>query len=696
MNNNVNEKLRYNIITVFIYVVGIILLLQLFNLQIIHGAEYREQSNNRLTRESKLEAARGSILDNSGNELATTSMGFSLELYKTKMDNAALNSTILQIINVLETNGDKYVDSFPIKINPFEFDFSSEEKLAKWKKDNKFDENISPEEAFYKFKEKYEIENENIEEVRKILAIRYEITQKGYSSIRAITLCSNLSRQSVLVFNERNADFLGVNVVVEPVRNYPSGTLAAHIIGNIGQIDEDEYATRKETYDADDIIGKTGIEYACEEYLKGVDGTKQIDMSVDGTVNEEYITEEATKGCDVVLTIDANLQKVTEEALVQTIDKIRNGGFAQRYDANAGAAVVMNVKTGEILAMASYPTYNPQDFVGGISSDKWAEYRDNPYRPLRNKAAQDAYEPGSVFKMVTAIAALESGVTNTTEKIYDSGIYTKYSDSGHSPRCWYYNEYHRGHGSLNISQAIQKSCNVFFYTVGDRMGIDTLEKYARYFGLGSKTGVEIPDEASGLVASRNTASGEPWYPGNITSASIGQGENQCSPLQIAQYISMLTNGGKPVETTIIKSIIRPDGTEVPREEYEQKINEKLGITERQIEDLPINQENLNAVLSGMKSVAMQGGTAYNIFRTFNIEIGGKTGSAEAGKNVNAWFAGFAPYENPEIAVVVFIENGGHGNYSGEAVRNIMNQYFGMNINQVHENMTAIPYTELFR
>lgn len=693
MRNNANIRLRYNLITVLIYVIGIILLLQLFNLQIIHGAEYREQSNNRLTRESKLEAARGSILDNSGNEIAGTSMGFSLELYKTKIDNNTLNTTILKTIEVLENNGDRYVDSFPISINPFQFNFSSEEKLAKWKKDNKLDENITPEEAFYKFKEKYKIDNANIEEIRKIISIRYEITQKGYSSIKAITLCSNLSRQSVLVFNERSSEFLGINVVVEPVRNYSSETLAAHIIGNIGQIDEDEYKKRKDIYDADDIIGKTGIEYACEEYLKGENGIKQIDMSVDGTVNEEYITKEATKGSDVVLTIDANLQKVTEEALIENIEKIRNGGFSQRYDANSGAAVVMNVKTGDILAMASYPTYNPQDFVGGISNDKWAEYRDNPYKPLRDKAIQDAYAPGSIFKMITAIAGLESGVTNTREKINDIGVYPKYTN----PKCWYYTSYHRGHGPLNVVEAIQKSCNFYFYTIGDRMGIDTLEKYARYFGLGNKTGIELPNETAGHVASRNTASGGPWYGGMITSSSIGQGDNEFSPLQMAKYISMLTNGGNSIQPTIIKSIIKADGTEVPKSEYSQKINEKLGITEPEIEQLEIHQENIDAVLEGMRSVAMDaGGTAYNVFRTFEIEVGGKTGSAEAGKKVNAWFAGFAPFDDPEIAVVVFVENGGHGNYSGEAVRNIMAQYFGMNTRQVQENMTAIPYTELFR
>lgn len=686
--------MRYNLVTVLIYATGIILLLQLFNLQIIHGSEYREQSNNRLTRESTLEASRGSILDNSGTELAGNSMGFSLELYKTKIDNDVLNNTILKIIQVLEANGDQYVDSFPININPYAFTLTDEEKIEKWKLDNKIDQNATPEECFNKMKEKYKIKNENPEEARKIMAIRYQITQKGYSSTKAITISTNMSRASALVFNERSSEFLGVNVVVEPVRNYTFGSLAAHIIGNIGRIGDEELKTRKDTYSANDIIGKTGIEYVFEEYLKGENGTKQLDMSVDGTVNEEYITKEAIKGADVVLTVDANLQKITEEVLVNTINKIREGGFGKVYDTNAGAAVVMNVKTGDILSMASYPTYNPQDFVGGISNDKWSEYNNNPNNPLRNKAAQDAYSPGSVFKMITAIAGLETGVVSKTERIYDSGIYDKYT----KPHCWIYDTSHRGHGSINVSQAIEKSCNVFFYTIGDRMGIDALEKYARYFGLGNKTGIELPSETSGIVASRNRGN---WYGGMITSASIGQGDNQFSPLQIAKYISMLTNGGNRIDPTIVKTVIKADGSEVLKEEYETKVKEILGLKEEETEQMQINQENLDVILEGMKSVTDDsGGTGYSIFKNFNIEVGGKTGSAEVKKNgqelVNAWFAGFAPFDDPEIAVVVFIENGGHGYYAGEAVRDIMAQYFGMNTNQVQEDMSAQIYTESFR
>lgn len=692
--------------TTIIYIVGIVLLLQLFNLQIAHGTEYREKSNTRLTRESILEAARGSILDSNGNKLAYDTLGFKLELYKSKADNDSLNNTILKIIQVLEQNGDSYKDSFPIDINPFRFNLATEEKIAKWKENNKIEAEATPEECFYIMKEKYKINNDNVEEVRRILAIRYEITTKGYSNTKAITISENISLQSTLILDERSSEFPGVNVVVQPVRNYPSSNLASHVIGNINRVGEEDIKGKEDIYEVDDIIGRTGIEYVFEEYLKGTNGTKQIDMTVDGTVTEEYITKEAVKGADIVLTIDGNLQKVTEETLRNTIDKIRNGGFSQQYNANAGAAVVMNVKTGEVLAMASYPDFNPQDFVGGISVDKWNEYNNNTYNPLRNKAEQDSYSPGSIFKMITAIAGLQTGGVSLTEKINDTGMYNKYQTNG--PKCWYYTSYHRGHGWLNVSGAIQHSCNYFFYEVGDRIGIDNIEKYARYFGLGEKTGIELSSETAGIIASKSAKQqyvkngDKTWYPGDTLSASIGQSYNQFSPLQIAKYISMLCNGGKQLDVTIVKSVLKSDGTEVPREEVNTFVKQKLGLTEDNEEELEINPEYLDAILEGMRSVTGDsGGTAYNMFKDFGIEVGGKTGSAEAGKEngkdkVNAWFVGFAPFDDPQIAVVVFIENGGHGNYCGETARTIIEQYFGMNTNGVQEDMTAIPYTETNR
>ncbi len=695
-----NLNLRFNILTVLTYCIGIVLIIQLFNLQIVHGAEYREESNTRLTRETTLEAARGEILDRTGTALVTNSTKFSLELYKTKIDDNELNNSILNIVNLLEKYQVKYVDSFPISINPFEYTIS-DETLANWKEDNNLDANISAEEAFYKFKDKYDIENTDISEIRKIIAIRYEITTTGYSSTKALTIADNIPREAVAEFSESSDKFPGINIVTEPVREYTSGTLASHILGYASKISSEEYETRKDTYDQNDIIGKTGIEYVFEEYLKGQNGTKQIDMAVDGTITSEYTSEEAVAGSDVVLTIDSNLQKVTEQALEANIQKIASGGFGRRYNAKAGSCVVMNVKTGEILAMASYPNYDPADFVGGISTDKWNQYNTDPAKPLMNKAVQNSYPPGSIFKMVTAIAGLESGAITRTEKINDTGIYSKY---GETWPCWYYTDYHRGHGYLNVSQAIERSCNYFFYETGDRMGIETLSKYAKYFGLGVKTGVELPSETSGAMATPEYAKtvGVTWTKGQTINASIGQGLDNFSPLQMAKYISMLANGGHNLDVSIVKSIIKPDGTEASTEEINNFVNQKLGLTDQQTEDLEIHQENLNAILEGMKSVTSDTtGTAYVRFQDFGISVGGKTGSAEAfdddgNEVVHAWFAGFAPFEDPEIAVVVMVENGGHGNYTAEVVRDVMGEYFGMNTQDVQEDMNAVNYNQSLR
>jgi penicillin-binding protein 2 len=297
----------------------------------------------------------------------------------------------------------------------------------------------------------------NIQETRKIMAIRYEISQNGYSSTKAVEICKNLSRESSMELSEKNADFAGIDIVTEPIISYNSGSLASHILGTVGKIDQKELEEKEDTYDMNDMIGKTGIQYVFEDLLKGKNGIRQIDMDIDGTVTGEYIAKEAVAGSDVVLTIDSNIQAVTEKALKDNITKISTGGFSSRSDADAGAVVVMNVKTGEILAMASYPDYEPQLFVDGISSEKYSEYQKTS--ALYNRAISGAYAPGSIFKMVTAIAGLEEGVINTNTYINDTGVYPH----AHRPVCWYYTEYGRGHGNLNVSQAIKHSCNYFFY-----------------------------------------------------------------------------------------------------------------------------------------------------------------------------------------------------------------------------------------
>ena len=700
-----NEQInfRFNIITILVYLIGIVLIVQLFNLQILNGEVYREQSNTRLSRVSTIKAARGSIVDRSGNELAGVRTKYSIEMYKTNIANDQLNNSILNLVNLLNQYQIEYTDTFPVNINPYEYTISGEQ-LKEWKAKYKLHDDAGAEEAFNKFKNKYEIKNSDIEDIRKIISLRYKISTTGYSTTKSIQIAEDVSQEVVAQISERNSEFPGIVIEQKTVRTYLAGSLASHVIGYTGKISQEEYNQKKDTYDSDDIVGKTGIESLFEKYLKGTDGEKQVDMSVDGTITGEYVTKDAQVGDDIVLTIDSNLQNVTESALENCINKIRNGGFSETYDAKGGAAVVMNVNTGEVLATASNPTYDPQWFIGGIDASQWSELRDNSSHPLLNKTIQSAYAPGSIFKMITAIAGLEEGAITTKEKINDVGVYKKYNTEW---KCWYYTSYHRGHGYQNVTQALQHSCNYFFYEVGDRIGINTLAKYALHFGLGKKTGIELPSESAGYVASPETKAklknGESWYPGETLSASIGQSYNNFTPMQIAKYISTIANGGTIVKPTIIKTILNSNDEEVSREEFENYTNEKLGIDTTD-DGININPENINIAKEGMRMATSEaGGTAYNIFKNFNVEVAGKTGSAEAGKDsdgndkVNAWFVCFAPFENPEVAVVVMIENGGHGNYAAEVARDILVQYFGKNeVAEVNESVTAIPYTEEMR
>lgn len=684
-------NLRFNIISVLVYVVGIILIAQLFNLQVVNGESYREQSNTRLSRVSEIKAARGSIYDRSGNELAGVKTQNNIEMYKTNISNEELNNSILNLTNLLNQHQIKIENTFPVKINPFEYTIEGE-ILNNWRKKYKLDEEASAETAFYKFKNKYEISTDNIEDIQKIIALRYKITTTGYSATKSITIATDVNEEIVAQISERNSDFPGISIETSASRTYLAGNLAAHVIGYTGQIKEEEYNAQKDIYDMDDIVGKTGIEYLFEEQLRGEDGEKQVEMSVDGTITGEYVSKNAIAGSDIVLTIDSNLQKVTQEALENCINKIKNGGFSQRYDTQGGAAVIMNVNTGEVLATASYPTYEPQWFVGGISQENWAYLRDDTRHPQMNKAIQSAYEPGSIFKMVTAIAGLETGTITSKEKINDTGIYKKYSD--YQPKCWYYTSYHRGHGYLNVTQALQKSCNYFFYETSDRMGIEHITQYALHFGLGKKTGIELPSESAGTVATKDAK----WTPGRTLQSAIGQGDNNFTPMQIAKYISSIANGGTVVNPTIIKSTLNSDGTEISKEEIRKYTNEKLGIEETD-DRITISAENINIAKEGMRMAASEaGGTAYNVFKNFNIEVAGKTGSAEAiNEKVNAWFVCFAPYEEPEVAVVVMIENGGHGNYAAEVARDVLTQYFGMNEStSVDESTLATPFIEQIR
>ena len=688
-NNRLGGRIRYNILTTIVYIIGIILLIQLFNLQIIHGAEYRETSNSRLTRESIIKAARGSIKDRTGVELVSTDTGYSVEIYSTKVSDSELNNSIKKFIEILESNKDEFVDNLPIEVDPYKFKQEDVESQKNWKIQYEMDENYTAEQAFNALKEKYEITESDVKMARKIMAVRYEISRNGYSTTKSVTIAKDISNTSAVQIREQNSMLSGMYVVTEPVVSYKSGSLASHVLGYVGAINAEEYEARKDRYRNDDVIGKSGIQYVFEDYLKGTDGIRQVDMTVDGAVTSEYTAEEAIAGSDVILTIDANLQKVAEDALEKNIKDIAKGKYGEKTDSEAGAVVVMNVDSGEVLAMASYTDYNPGKYSEEYSEDSTGKYL--------NRAISSAYAPGSTFKMVVASAALTTGEISPTSLVNDNGIYPY----GDRQACWYYRSYGRGHGYLNVTQALKYSCNYFFYDMGYRIGIDKIAEYAKKYGLGQKTGIELEGEATGSVASKEYAEslGQGWYISDTLSAAIGQSYNNFTPIQMARYVSMIANDGKSIDTTIVKSIIKPDGTEISKDEINEYVKNKLGLGDTNLEDVKISKEDSQAIKKGMRGVTSEaGGTAAAYFSDLDIDIAGKTGSAQTGIDGEAhgWFVGFAPYDDPEIAVVVFVEKAGSGGYTSDVAKKIIKEYFGMNSEKVTEDKSAESSTQSVR
>lgn len=684
---------RYMILIILVCFISFILLGQLFNLQIVNGESYREQSEKRLARETESYAPRGNIYDRYGKLLVTSETVYVLQLYRTKITTELLNDVLLKIANILEKNGDTYYNNLPIDFETMEFT-KSEESIKSWKQTQKMKEDLDVAGVISFLKEKYEIKQEELNDIKKIMIMRYEISTNGYSSYKAVTLAKSISEESMLELEEKSAELSGIYITKQPIRKYLTGSIAAHILGYTGKISSEEYSKKKELgYSLNDIIGKSGIESSFEDYLRGQNGKKRLEMDSYGRISNEEEMEESTMGDSVVLTIDLDLQTKTEEVLEDIVLKIQNGELnnTKYEDATAGAAVVLEVKTGEVLALASYPSYQPQDFVDGINQEEYNKYFNNEDKPMYNRAIQGTYPPGSTFKMITGIAGIESGGIGVNEMVNDVGIFYL----GHKPACWIWNSRRQVHGNVNAKTALMVSCNYYYYEVASRIGIDKIAEYAKKFGLGEKTGIELYGESSGILASKEyveelNAKGvkKTWTIGDTLSASIGQSYNTFTPLQMCYYISTLANKGKKTQVTLVKDIIRADGSVLNHEEVAKNIQEKLGLEEKELEDIEISESTIEAIFEGMRSVTGdQGGTVYGTFNSFPIEVAGKTGTATSGNGSdNAWFVGFAPYDNPEIAVVVIVEHGGHGYFTARAVKDIMEEYFGYNNDKIDEDL----------
>lgn len=671
---------RILVIKILVAIVGIVFALRLIDLQIINGESYKEQSEQKMLRQTTIEAPRGEIYDRNGVVLATSKLAYDVEVYKVDISSEEFNKVLLKVINILEKNSDEIYTSFPMDEYKF---YSKEDKKAVCDL-YEIEETLTDKQVLEYMYEKYELNNINLTEKEKykVATLRYEIGTNVFSLFRSVTIAKDISYNSMAIIEEAKTELPGIQINVNSKRYYPYGTLASHLLGYVSKINSEEYNENKDNgYTYNSNIGKMGLEVTLEKYLKGTDGIKRTEVNAEGSVASEYVYKEATSGNSVSLTIDYRLQKVAEKNLKKVINNIRTGapGYSKRKEANAGAVVAIDVNSGEVLAMASYPTFDPNEFVSGIKYKTWNKIISDKTKPMFNRVIAGTYSPGSTFKMLSALAGLDSGVVTTKEKIKDNGKY----EYGNHPMCWIYSSYGRTHGYLDVSGAIKVSCNCYFYEVGRRMGIDNLVKYANMFGLGNKTGIELYGEAKGSVAGANKEMA--WYLGDTLSAVIGQSYNSFTPIQLANYIATLANGGTLNKATLIKNIMDNENRYIEQEEITEYVQNLTGY-EFKKSVLDLNDDHVAAVVDGMKSVTSeQGGTSYIVFKNSNIEVAGKTGTAQVASGTpNGIFVGFAPVKNPQIAIVAIVEHGDSGSAVANIVKPILEEYF--NISNEQQNV----------
>lgn len=651
---------------IFIYVClaifALLCIFRLFNLQIVNGDEYKEMAENRLVRACTIKAPRGEIMDRYGVPLVTNKMGYYILIQSVDRKDSALNDTISALIDICEGDGIEYFDKFPISGPPYRYKFvgKTDEYIAEWKKENKLNKFETPADIIKHYSEKYDIsEHFGENKARNIIAVRYTMETQNFNVMNPYTFANDISMKTVQKIKEYEFDLNGVSVEIEPVRDYPFGTLAAHILGRTDIIYREEYLKlREQGYGMNDIIGKDGMEKVLEKYLRGKDGYKRVDQSGSGISTPKMKVKEAEIENFAVLTLDSGLQKITEEALAKSIIEARND---KGYDCYSGAAVAVEIATGDVLAMASLPNYEPREYTKSYN-----KLANDPHKPLFNRALDGAYTPGSTFKPLTAIAALEEGLISPSDIIEDKGVYTYYAPS-YKPTCLIWKNTGKTHGPINVSEAIGVSCNYFFYDVGRRLTISNLEKYAHLFGLGEKTGIEL-SESNGIVAGPTYREklGMEWYPGDTLQAAIGQSDNMFTPAQLASYVSTIINKGSRFALHLVKEIRNYETGEIV---YKSK--------PKVISQAEIKDSTVAAVKDGMRRVT-EDGTAKSVFEDFPIAVGGKTGTAEVGKGSDTvLFVGFAPYENPQIAVAVVLEHGATSRYAAQVAKNMFEHYLGI-------------------
>lgn len=671
----------------------------LYKLQIIEGAAYYEESQNSLTSYPSVTAARGNILDRYGRVLVSNRECYNLKISDTRLFSDEVedpNTVILQMINLVEAAGETYTDDLPITLEPpFEYTNMTDIQrtlLDAYLKAKGLDEDTTAVELMSYFRTRYEIANSyTAEEMRKIASVRYAVNVRYEINTNSYIFVEDASIDLI-------SDLMGVvgNVVeVETsyVREY-STQYAAHILGYVQAMSEEDMAKYRPEdensgYDYDTKVGRDGVEAAFEDWLHGTNGEARVKRTANGTVTSTVYLEDPVPGNHVYLTIDIQLQEQAERILETGIYELqieRNDDNAEavaegrldevREDIQGGAIVVVDVKTGEPLAIASYPTYDLATII-----EDYADLLEADYDPLFNRALMGAYAPGSAFKPCTAIAGLTENIINTETQIECTGIFTKYESQGYAPACWIYTQMdgQLTHGYDNVTEALKDSCNIFFYTVADDLGIRKLMEYAEDFGLGESTGIELTETTGNMSNPDNHLNYDVdgWVDGDTVQAGIGQSDSMFTPLQIAEYCAAIANGGTRHSAALLKSVRSYDYS---RQLYQNK-TEVLSTVDSA-------DYNWAAVQRGMylmaNDITSSSNTVYYTLGNYSyngvsLPVAAKTGTSQLGegKTNNAIFMCYAPFDDPEIAVAIVVERGLSGANLSRMARNVLDAYFSL-------------------
>ncbi len=678
-----STKFRTVAFTVAVLFVFSLFVADLFRIQIANADEATVEKVALKQTDTTIKAARGEILDCNGKPLVTNkqvnSIIFNGSYFPRTDEQQQRNEIIISLIRLLESNSTEWNNDIPMYFDQngnirFADDRDADIKYLKSKDVLYLNEYATAQNCFDELKTKFELENYSDEEALKIASVCYSLKKNAFTTSNPYTFADDVSVELASKIKENSGFYVGVEIQVTTEREYLNGTLAPHIIGITGPLNAEEYSKRTEEYNEaiknenltteektnlklrayamDDTIGKFGLESAMEEYLRGTNGIESTITDADGNKTTE-ITTEPVQGDTVILTLDSDLQLAVQEALANFIAQYRDKASLPAV----GSAVVMDVNSGAVLACATYPSYDLTTYY-----DNYSALASDKSSPLWNRALQSTYEPGSTFKVAIALAGLEEGVITKDTRITCTRIYTYFQDTQF--KCL------QAHGAITVAEALNQSCNIFFYETGRQLGIERMNDYCTRLGLGQKTGVEIT-ESTGVLASieYREAHGGTWYPGDTVQAAIGQSDNLFTPIQLCNYVATVANGGTRYKAHFVKSVKSAD--------YSQTVIDSTPVV---LNETGISQNSISIVKEGMKRL----GARLTAFKDLPVAVAAKTGTAESKAKVggkiesglNGFMISFAPADNPQIAVCVAIENLNSGSATAVLVSDIYKAYFG--------------------